>query len=70
MGLRKLPVFSVNFHRWPKLELREGELTLFPADENGLFEAITAAISNNHWQVSALRLEVGRLDEVFRSITR
>lgn len=53
-----------------KAELREGELTLFPADGNGLFEAITAAISANHWQVSALRLEVGRLDEVFRSITR
>ena len=53
-----------------KAELREGELTLFPADESGLFEAITAAIATNHWQVSALRLEVGRLDEVFRSITR
>jgi len=53
-----------------KAELREGELTLFPADESGLFEAITAAIAENHWQVSALRLEVGRLDEVFRSITR
>jgi len=52
-----------------KAELREGELTLFPADESGLFEAITAAIAENHWQVSALRLEVG-LDEVFRSITQ
>jgi ABC-2 type transport system ATP-binding protein len=52
-----------------KAELREGELTLFPAGENGLFEAITAAIANNQWKVSALRLEVGRLDEVFRSIT-
>lgn len=53
-----------------KAELREGELTLFPAGANGLFEAITAAIASNHWQVNALRLEVGRLDEVFRSITR
>lgn len=52
-----------------KAELREGELTLFPAGESGLFEAITAAISAHQWQVSALRLEVGRLDEVFRSIT-
>jgi len=52
-----------------KAELREGELTLFPAGEHGLFEAITTAIANNQWQVSALRLEVGRLDEVFRSIT-
>jgi len=52
-----------------KAELNEGELTLFPAGENGLFEAITTAIANNKWQVSAMRLEVGRLDEVFRSIT-
>jgi len=51
-------------------ELRDGELTLFPAGESGLFEAVTAAISANQWEVLALRLEVGRLDEVFRSITR
>jgi len=53
-----------------KAELREGELTLFPTGENGLFEAVTAAIAENQWQVSALRLEAGRLDEVFYSITR
>jgi len=53
-----------------KAELNEGELTLFPTSEGGLFEAVTAAISENQWQVSSLRLEAGRLDEVFRSITR
>ncbi len=53
-----------------KAELRDGELTLFPAAESGLFEAITNAITDNQWEVSALRLEAGRLDEVFRSITR
>jgi len=53
-----------------RAELREGELTLFPTESGGLFEAVTAAISENHWQVSALRLEAGRLDEVFHSITR
>lgn len=53
-----------------RAELNEGELTLFPSGEQGLFEAITAAIAENHWEVSALRLEAGRLDEVFRSITR
>lgn len=53
-----------------RAELREGELTLFPTQEQGLFEAVTAAISENQWQVSALRLEAGRLDEVFYSITR
>jgi len=53
-----------------KVEIREGELTLFPTDKTGLFEAVTAAISENQWQVSALRLEAGRLDEVFHNITR
>lgn len=52
-----------------KAELKEGELTLFPADEQGLFEAITAAIAENQWDVMALRLEAGRLDDVFRTIT-
>jgi len=53
-----------------RAELREGELTLFPTDEGGLFAAVTAAISEHQWHVSALRLEAGRLDEVFHSITR
>lgn len=52
-----------------KAELLDGELTLFPAAEQGLFEAVTTAIAENKWQVMALRLEAGRLDEVFRSIT-
>jgi ABC-2 type transport system ATP-binding protein len=53
-----------------RAELNEGELTLFPTQAGGLFEAVTAAIGENHWQVSAMRLEAGRLDEVFHSITR
>lgn len=53
-----------------KVEIREGELTLFPNKETGLLEAVTAAVSENQWRVSALRLEAGRLDEVFHSITR
>jgi ABC-2 type transport system ATP-binding protein len=53
-----------------KAELSEGELTLFPTGDEGLFEAVTAAIAENHWKVSALRLEAGRLDEVFHSITK
>ena len=52
-----------------RAEINEGELTLFPTGDEGLFEAVTAAISENHWQVSTLRLEAGRLDEVFHSIT-
>ena len=52
-----------------KVEIREGELTLFPNDEMGLLEAVTTAVSENQWKISALRLEAGRLDEVFHSIT-
>ena len=53
-----------------KVEIREGELTMFPSGETGLLEAVTAAINENQWSVSALRLEAGRLDEVFHNITR
>lgn len=52
-----------------KVEISEGELTLFPTGEKGLLEAVTRAVSENQWRVSALRLEAGRLDEVFHSIT-
>jgi len=52
-----------------KAEIYEGELTLFPAKSGGLFEAVTAAIKEHQWQVSTLRLEAGRLDEVFHTIT-
>lgn len=52
-----------------KVEIREGELTLFPTDGSGLLEAVTTAVSEQQWRVSALRLEAGRLDEVFHSIT-
>jgi ABC-2 type transport system ATP-binding protein len=53
-----------------RAEINEDELTLFPTGDEGLFEAVTAAIKENHWQVYTLRLEAGRLDEVFHSITR
>lgn len=52
-----------------RVELKEGELTLFPTAKGGLLEAVTNAVSENQWKVSSLRLEAGRLDEVFRSIT-
>jgi ABC-2 type transport system ATP-binding protein len=53
-----------------KVELREGELTVFPAQGHKLFEVISDAIRENGWAVSELRLEAGRLDEVFRQITQ
>jgi len=53
-----------------KVELREGELTVFPAQGESLFEVISDTVRENEWMVSELRLEAGRLDEVFRQITQ
>ena len=53
-----------------KAEIREGELTLFPAGDEDLFEAVTAAVKHNGWDLKAMRYEAGRLDEVFHDITR
>ena len=43
---------------------------MFPAPGQRLFEVIADAVRENRWAVSELRLEAGRLDEVFRQITR
>ena len=51
-----------------KAELRDGALTVFP-NGDGLFQAVTDAISQHGWAVQELRLENGRFDEVFRTIT-
>jgi ABC-2 type transport system ATP-binding protein len=53
-----------------KVELREGELTVFPAQGQSLFEVISDTVRENGWAVSELRLEAGRLDEVFRQVTQ
>ena len=53
-----------------KVELREGELTVFPNAGERLLEVITDRVRENGWNVSELRLEAGRLDEVFRQVTR
>jgi len=52
-----------------KVELREGELTVFPVPGQRLFEAVADTVRENRWMVSELRLEAGRLDEVFRQVT-
>ena len=52
-----------------KVELREGELTVFPAPGASLFEFISDLVREKGWSVSELRLEAGRLDEVFRQVT-
>jgi ABC-2 type transport system ATP-binding protein len=53
-----------------KVELSEGELTVFPADGASLFGVISDAVKEHGWSVSELRLEAGRLDEVFRQVTQ
>jgi ABC-2 type transport system ATP-binding protein len=53
-----------------KVELREGELTVFPAEGQSLFEVISDTVRTQGWSVSELRLEAGRLDEVFRQVTQ
>ncbi len=53
-----------------KVELREGELTVFPAEGAALLDVVSDAVRQNGWAVSELRLEAGRLDEVFRQVTR
>ena len=52
-----------------RVEIREGELTVFPAPGAALFEAISDRIRQNQWDVHEIRLEAGRMDEVFRQIT-
>ena len=53
-----------------KVELNEGELTVFPSDLPGLFQVVSDAVRENDWQVQELKLEAGRLDEVFRQVTK
>ncbi len=50
-------------------ELLDGKLTVFPAGD-GLLSAVSKVITEQHWEVSELRLEAGRFDEVFREITQ
>lgn len=52
-----------------KVEIREGELTVFPAKDASLFAVISDRIREHQWDVKELRLEAGRMDEVFRQIT-
>ena len=53
-----------------RVEIEDGELTVFPSGKGRLLEAVSATVEAQGWPVSELRLEAGRLDEVFRTITR
>lgn len=52
-----------------KVEIRDGELTVFPAKDAALFQLVSEKVRQQGWQVRELRLEPGRMDEVFRSVT-
>lgn len=53
-----------------EVEVRNARVTVFPAGEGDLFQAVSRLIESEGWDVHQLQLEPGRLDEVFRSITR
>jgi ABC-2 type transport system ATP-binding protein len=53
-----------------EVEIRRGRLTVFPSGQGNLFRAVSRVIEEEHWNVSHVQLETGRLDEVFRTITR
>ncbi len=52
-----------------KVEIRHGELTVFPTGDASLLDVIADQVRQHHWIVHELRLEAGRMDEVFRQIT-
>jgi len=53
-----------------EVELRNAKVTVFPSERGNLFQAVSRVIEEEGWQVQQLEYEPGRLDEVFRTITR
>ncbi len=53
-----------------EVEIREGRLTVFPSGRGRLYEAISRTLAEEGIEVSEIQLEAGRLDEVFREVTR
>ncbi len=50
---------------------KHGLLVIFPKDKNApLYNEIQQLIQNKHWKVHLLQTESGRLDEVFRTLTK
>ncbi len=53
-----------------EVEIRRGRLTVFPSGRGNLFTAVTREVQAAGWNVTQMQLEPGRLDEVFRNVTR
>jgi ABC-2 type transport system ATP-binding protein len=52
-----------------KVEIRDGELTVFPAGDAALFQVVSDRVREQGWKIHEMRLEAGRMDEVFRQVT-
>jgi ABC-2 type transport system ATP-binding protein len=52
------------------VEVRRGLVTAFPSGQGDLFQAVSRVARERGWRVSRMQLEAGRLDDVFRRITR
>ena len=52
------------------VEADQDRLVVFPHEGQALFAPVNDLIVSQHWQVDELHVERGRLDEVFRDITR
>jgi len=52
-----------------KVEIRDGELTVFPAGDAALFQVVSDRVKEQGWKIHEIRLEAGRMDEVFRQVT-
>ncbi|MEE4302566.1 MAG: ABC transporter ATP-binding protein [Wenzhouxiangella sp.] len=53
-----------------EVEVRNARVTVFPSGRGNLFQAVSRLIEAEGWEVQQLQYEPGRLDEVFRTITR
>ncbi|MGV6852468.1 MAG: ABC transporter ATP-binding protein, partial [bacterium] len=60
-----------NLAKVSSIEYQEDQrsITAFPEKGQSIFKEINALVDENEWQVSAIQMESGRLDEVFRTIT-
>lgn len=52
-----------------QVELKDHELTIFPRKGAKLLPLVTELAEQQQWNVQSLRLEEGRLDDVFRRVT-
>ncbi|HLS04995.1 MAG TPA: hypothetical protein VK036_01710, partial [Wenzhouxiangella sp.] len=53
-----------------EVEVRNARVTVFPSGRGNLFQEVSGLINDRGWKVHQLQYEPGRLDEVFRTITR